>query len=158
MARGSDEGLELPAARSERGAAAVELAMVLPFLVMLFFGIVAFGIVFAQQLALGNAARQGARYGVVADRTCAQIVTEARAAADTIRMRGADTTVSVRMGASEATAASTCTTGLEVPCEGSNVGDNLYVTVGYSSELVIPLVAVEPLDLQAKGVFRCEFS
>ena len=40
------------------GASAVEFALVLPLLIILLFGIISFGIVFAQKLALGNAARQ----------------------------------------------------------------------------------------------------
>lgn len=62
------------ASRRDDGAAAVEFALVLPLLMMLVFGIISFGILFAQQLSLGNGARQGARLGVVADRTCADIV------------------------------------------------------------------------------------
>jgi Flp pilus assembly protein TadG len=145
----------------EDGAAAVELALVTPLLVMFVFGIVAFGVVFAQQLALGNAARQAARYGVVADRTCAQLVTEARNAATGIAMRSQDARVSVRVGSTRATATSRCATptSTSVPCEGSTVGDNVYVSVDYTSRLVVPLVVAEPtFDLRGEGAFRCEFS
>ena len=47
--------------RGERGAAAVEFALVLPILLTLVFGIVEFGWAFGQQVSLGNAAREAAR-------------------------------------------------------------------------------------------------
>ena len=143
----------------EDGAAAVEFALVTPLLVMFVFGVVAFGIVFAQQLALGNAARQAARYGVVADRTCADIVAEARAASNTIMMDGDATTVSVRVGDTALAATPRCADPTQVPCAGTDVGDNVYVDVAFRSELIIPLVVVVPtFDLNGEGVFRCEFS
>jgi Flp pilus assembly protein TadG len=145
--------------RGEDGAAAVELALITPFVAMLLAGIVAFGIVFAQQLSLGNAARQAARYSVVADRTCGQITSEAQSAATTLAMDGADVAVDVRVGATPATAVSRCTTPTAVPCQGSRVGDNVYVTVRHTSQVVIPLAVVDrDVNLRGTGVFRCEFS
>lgn len=47
--------------RSERGAAAVELALVLPVLLVLVLGIVEFGRAFQVQATLAAAAREGAR-------------------------------------------------------------------------------------------------
>lgn len=46
---------------SERGAAAVEFALVLPVLVLLVMGLMEFSLVFNAQLSLSNAAREGAR-------------------------------------------------------------------------------------------------
>lgn len=45
----------------DRGAAAVEFALVLPVLVMLLLGIIDFGMVTNAQAIMGNAARDGAR-------------------------------------------------------------------------------------------------
>ena len=50
------------AAGRERGAAAVEFALVLPLLLALVFGIVEFGWTFNQQISLSNAARESARF------------------------------------------------------------------------------------------------
>ena len=51
--------------RRERGAAAVEFALLLPVLVLLIGGIVVYGRFFFTQLQLTNAAREGARAGIV---------------------------------------------------------------------------------------------
>ena len=76
----------------------------MPILIMLVFGVISFGMVFGQQLALGNAAREASRYGVVDGRTCGQLKSVAAAAANTIGMSGANVTVSVKRGATEAAA------------------------------------------------------
>ena len=49
----------------ERGVALVEMAAILPFLVMLFVGIVDFGLILREHQILQNAAREGARYSAM---------------------------------------------------------------------------------------------
>ena len=51
--------------RRERGQSLVEFALVLPILLMLLCGIIDFGWVYYNQIALSNAAREGARYAVI---------------------------------------------------------------------------------------------
>lgn len=51
-------------ARSERGASAVEFAIVLPVLFLIIAGIVDFGRYFFFQIQLSNAAREGARAAI----------------------------------------------------------------------------------------------
>ena len=49
----------------EKGASLVEFAVVLPLLILLVFGIMESGWLFAQQVEIRNAAREGARLAVV---------------------------------------------------------------------------------------------
>lgn len=51
--------------RSERGAAAVEFAIILPVLLLVIAGIVDFGRAYFTQIELTNAAREGARAAVM---------------------------------------------------------------------------------------------
>jgi Flp pilus assembly protein TadG len=156
------------ARRDEDGASAVEFALVVPLLTMLVFGIIAFGIVFAQSLALSNSARQAARSGVIEGTTCDQIVDLAKDSTDTIAMDGDDVDVTVSAGSAEATAVAVCGapsapsfsgTGSTQPCKDQPTGTNVYVRLDYTSELILPLVVVDDdFDLAGKGVFRCEFS
>ncbi|MDQ3216327.1 MAG: pilus assembly protein, partial [Actinomycetota bacterium] len=45
----------------ERGAAAIEMALVLPLLVLLVFGIIEFGFIFNRYISVTHAAREGVR-------------------------------------------------------------------------------------------------
>ena len=51
--------------RRERGQDLIEFALVLPILALLMFGIIEFGIVMFSYNTIGDAAREGARYGSV---------------------------------------------------------------------------------------------
>jgi Flp pilus assembly protein TadG len=145
--------------RRDRGAAAVEFALVVPLLIMLVFGIISFGIVFAQKLALGNGAREAARFGVVDERSCAEITDAARDAARTIALDPEDVEVTVSLGSTAGGAAAVCAGGGDqAPCEDSSPGDSIWVQLEFTSELLIPLVVVNSVDLEGLGVFRCEFS
>ena len=63
FARGLTAGHTRTRARRERGAVAVEFALVLPVLVMLVLGIVSFGLALNSHVGLSNAVREGARFG-----------------------------------------------------------------------------------------------
>ncbi len=49
----------------QRGAAAVEFAIILPLLVVFLFGIIEFSIMFYDKAVITNASREGARAGIV---------------------------------------------------------------------------------------------
>lgn len=51
--------------RSERGAAAVEFALVLLPLALLVFGIIEFGLLLNKQISVANGAREAARYAAI---------------------------------------------------------------------------------------------
>ena len=48
----------------QKGAAAVEFGIILPFLVLLVFGTIEFGVMFYNKQVLTNATREGARAGI----------------------------------------------------------------------------------------------
>lgn len=157
-------GVRRPQRGEQRGAVAIEFALVLPLFLMLVFGIIFFGFVFAQSLALGNAARQGARAGVVDDgtTTCGSVIDQVKAAAPTIGMMdtsGLTITVSRRDPAGTLT--SLCATGSAtnlavLPCKDQAVGTSLYVKAVNPNTMILPFV---PTGAKAKGEgeFRCEW-
>lgn len=49
----------------EKGASAIEFAIILPVLIMLVFGIIQFGVAYNKYIALTHAAREGARLAAV---------------------------------------------------------------------------------------------
>jgi Flp pilus assembly protein TadG len=53
--------------RRERGASAVEMALVAPFLLILLLGIIEFGFLFGEYNELRHAVREGARYAAVSE-------------------------------------------------------------------------------------------
>lgn len=71
-------------ARPERGAAAVEFALVLIPLIVLLLGIIEFGYIFNQQLTVTNAAREGSRVLAIT-RDAGDAVTAAKNAATSLQ-------------------------------------------------------------------------
>jgi Flp pilus assembly protein TadG len=59
--------------RSERGAELIELALVLPILLLMFAAIVDFALLFQRYLVVSNAAREGARIAVLPGYTQADV-------------------------------------------------------------------------------------
>ena len=144
--------------QDQRGAAAVEFALVVPFLLLIVFGIIVYGMVFAQSLSLSNAARQAARSGVIEGTTCDQVISLSHDAAGTMGMSGSAASVSVQRGPDRAHLTAVCSGGGSTqPCKSQPVGTNIYVTLTYDTDPVVPFVPV-PSTLTGDGVYRCEFS
>ncbi|MFZ5642259.1 MAG: TadE/TadG family type IV pilus assembly protein [Bacillota bacterium] len=85
--------MKLKFLKSERGQAMVELALVLPVLLVLFMGVIEFGRIYHSYLMITNASREGARVAILggSDADIAARVTQSTAGLDTSRLQ---TTVS----------------------------------------------------------------
>lgn len=136
---------------TDRGASAVEFALVVPFLILLIIGMVNFGAVLSQQLSLSNAARQAARFAVVDGPTCTDVETQARDALGAPGMEPSAPAIVITGG------------GCPKPCAGSaaRADKNVTVELNYTSPWVVPFPIPgfgSGINLQGKGKFRCEFS
>jgi Flp pilus assembly protein TadG len=121
--------------RDERGAAAVEFALVLPLLVMLVFGIFQFSIAYNRMQGLHAAAREGARLASLPDTTSGEIVAKVNDA-----LTGVVDSATIDPGES---------------CSGRS-GDPVIVTVTYDNPIDIPFWGGPTVTLTGRGEFRCE--
>ena len=121
--------------QSERGAAAVEFALLLPVLIVLILGIVEFGRAFQVQATLAAAAREGARVMALED----------DAAAARTAVRSASTTLNP--GVTDADIAVT-------PESCTTTAGNATVTITYSQPFLTGLFG-DGIDLTVRGVMRC---
>ena len=119
-------------ARNPRGATAVEMAFIMPVLVMILFGIFQFGIAYNNWIALTHAAREGARLASV----------------------GNYDEQSVRNSAPSVDIQSVSVSGL-----GGGIGDTVTVTVtGSVLDIQIPFAGHWPVQLQSTASMRLETS
>lgn len=155
----------------DRGAVAVEMALVTPILVMLVFGIIQFGIVFAQKLALSNAAREAARAGTVAVNdsarlTCQDIANQVKSTVGTVGLNTSNVTVTIKKAdGSGGTAIVVCSgktdgtmTSTVTPCTGSTSDGQLIVEASTPANIAIPFSVSTGLTLTGSGAYRCEYS
>lgn len=134
----------------------MEFALVMPILLLLVFGIINFGVVFAQNLSVSNAARQAARFGAVEGRTCSAISSEAM----TTVANEALAYSQLSAGAVTVTRGGSCAGATEA-CKDSGGSDSVQVTVTYTAEFVAPWIIPgipSTKTLTGKGEFRCEWS
>lgn len=153
----------------ESGASAVEFALVMPVLILIISGIIAFGFLFAQQIALGNAARQVARSAVVNNAYCGtgggvgstgtMLIGQAKTNATTISVNTNNVGVAIKRDTATPADWTTgnCLGDTVKACAGSAPGDNVYVRLTYQSTLPMPFFSTS-FNLNAIGAFRCEFS
>jgi len=118
--------------KKEKGASAVEFALILPILLMLVFGIFQFGIAYNNWIALTHAAREGARLAAV----------------------GAYTEQSVRDSAPSVQIQSITVTPAP---PGGNIGDPVTVTVtGAVLRIEIPFAVSRNIQLTSTATMRKE--
>ena len=138
----------------------MEFALVLPVLLLVIFGIVNFGFIFAAQISLNGSARDAARAGVVkslgatgAAKTCAEIVTLARDGAVTIGVDQTKINVTVT---GPAGTCSTTSSSYNLPmCSATN--GRVVVAITYTAVSPAPLVPPSSVGLKATGAFQCEY-
>ena len=129
--------------RDQRGAAAVEMAIVLPVLVLLVFGIIQWSIYFNRLQGLQAAAREGARVAALPQSTQSDIKAKVTDALDGVLPSGANPTITVSPSSSN-------------PCDLQPTGTSVTVTVKVNTDLNIPLWGSQTVTQTGKGVFQCE--
>jgi Flp pilus assembly protein TadG len=118
---------------SERGAAAIEFALLLPVLLMLVLGTIEFGRAYNAQITLTNAARDGVRVMAIAnDPTAAK--TAARSAAASISDTITDSNVAL--------STNTCSVDAQVT-----------LTITYNLSTITGIAG--PFPMTGKGVMLC---
>jgi Flp pilus assembly protein TadG len=133
--------------RTERGAAAVEFALVVIPLLLVIGGIVNFGVAFANQLSLDNAVRQAARAGVIDQDPAPNLTT---IVTDTYNPLSSSTDPLVETPDIDS-------------CEGSAFGASLTVTAEVTTDFIFPWpvpdsVLDDEIVLGSEARFQCEFS
>ena len=117
--------------KEERGQSMVEMALVLPLLLALVFGIIEFGNIYSHQLEVTNLARHGARVAIVA--------TDKSAAADD----ALETTLEARMS------------GASV--EITRSGGDVTAKVDYNCELITgQIIGIGTKHLSAVATMKAE--
>jgi Flp pilus assembly protein TadG len=118
--------------KNQRGAAAVEFALVLPVLLALLFGTVQFGWLMNNYLALTNAASLGA-HQLAAERGYTTPYTDTQQAilAATSALKSA-LTITMSVGGTTCTSDSTCATALGTSTTAPAAGTEAKVSLGYS--------------------------
>jgi len=164
----------------ERGASAVEFALIVPVLLLVVFGVINFGILMAQKASLSNATRVGARYATVnaytaTTHTCASVIDRVRNAAPTFGI--ANTTaakqaiaVTVKLTkASDGTTAPVCaanagvaSSGSTLPCANAtgspDTPDTLTIDATYTSKFLVSVPGIgSGLTLGSSSSFQCEY-
>ncbi|BCW79507.1 TadE/TadG family type IV pilus assembly protein [Arthrobacter sp. NicSoilC5] len=118
---------------SERGAAAVEFAILLPLLLMLVLGTIEFGRAYNAQITLTNAARDGVRVMAINnDAAAAKTAAQNAAASVSSTIPASDITLST----------ATCSTGNQVT-----------LTINYTLSTITGIAG--PFPMTGKGVMLC---
>ena len=147
MFRSRDRGRD----SSDRGAALVEFAIIVPVLVMLLFGIIEFSVAYNRNQALHASAREGARYGSLPTSNVADIKTFVQTAFAGTTF---DATPTIIVGMADGGISA----DTDLPCNDTTVGytGKVYVEVTVNESIEIPIVGNRTVTLTGKGVFQCE--
>ena len=123
--------------KRQKGASAVEFALILPVLIMIIFAIFQFGIAYNNYIALTHAAREGARLAAVnfdEDPGIVEFETRIRDSAPTVTIES-----------------------INLSGQDGNIGDSVEVTVtGQVLNIEIPLAGNWPVQLTSTATLRIE--
>jgi len=127
-------------ARNQRGAVAVEFALIMPMMCLLVFGIIEFGFMLNRDMIVGNASRDGARAASLGDTyadTRASIVAEL--AASGIPTTVADgTTITIDCKKPDGTACNATSTTYDAAAVS---GSTAMINVEYDHTLITPFIS-----------------
>jgi Flp pilus assembly protein TadG len=135
---------------SERGAVAVEFALILPVLVLLVFGAIEFGRVLSQYQVFQGAAREGARCAAVQDGEAAVGLPVCD-----VRERIESATGSYTASLSTLSVEVDDGNGSPYVCSGRR-GENVHVSWTQPLDVTIPFWRDTTITTTIEGVFRCE--
>lgn len=121
---------KLVSGQNESGTSAVELALVMPILIMILFGIFQFGLAFNNYLAITHAAREGARMAAVGSYSQSAVIQDALPAVPS-------------------------SVTLTYP-DGQQQGNPVTVTVTENYLLDIPFFGARTIPLTSSGTMRQE--
>ncbi len=132
-----------------RGQALVEFAIVVPLFLLLLAGMIDFGLGLNASITVTNAAREGARLGVIKPYSDAII---ARANAMAVGLDPANLTVTAVC----VRPAGSCTLGSGSTAGTATTGDSVVVTVAYDYRMLWPLAFGNIIHLSQASQFRIE--
>ena len=124
--------------KSEKGASAVEFALILPILVILIFGIVEFAIGFNHYITITHAAREGVRRASV-DLFNPELKDYIKEMAVPLALTDDDILI-----------------GVESEADPPLIGDPVWVEITYNFGISIPLVGSWEIPLKNKAIMRLE--
>jgi len=131
----------------QRGAAAIEFAIIAPVLFMLVFGIIEFGLAWSEKNVFVGAAREGARFAAVGcgDGNCAS-------------GEVADRVVGAAVGYQITGGAGAINVIPDPGCSIEDPSENVTVSWGQTFVIDIPFIPTITLtDVPIEAVFRCEY-
>lgn len=139
----------------EHGASAVEFALVLPILVLLVFGIITFGIVFARSQGMEAAAREGARTASLG-RSVDSSRVEAAVQNTAVPFINTQTDIDFEILAGETPESQVLKSSDWCETTATLVTVVVRVKDATDYSLPIPLFGDITTDYEASGTFRCE--
>lgn len=148
LAGANDRGIRPVDRRSERGAVAVEFALILPLMLMLILGIIEFGFGYHAWDSTQNGVREGARLAAVDP---SQTNIEARVRGASSFLDQANLSVVIECAPAGSTMFTACPASVDW-----DVGDIVRITSSYSYDYITPLPGFVGLGANMSMTSRAE--